>query len=163
MSKYDVILKFEINSEISPTSAAEKVFEEHFKESLWQPAVFEVIDITTGESQEIDVCNLRNDSVLYGIDAISKKLRSDLLVSVVDAITIDVGVVVVGIIKSGVVRINDLLHLKKGELIISAKVAGIEIGSQLCKEGYFGETVGLLFKDKSIAVITEGDSLIRPS
>ena len=159
MASYDVLLKFEATSANSPREAAEIIFSTFFSESAYQPDVFDVVATDTGEAEEIEVYDLRNNSPLFGPKAISSRLRATTTILVEDVCTIDAGVVVLGKIQSGVVRIGDTVYSIINDMAYVSDVAGITIGRDLHELAYFTEEAGLLFKDQHAVNFVPGTLL----
>ncbi len=69
------------------------------------------------------------------------------------------GIVVVGLIKSGVLKVGDKVIIKRQMEDKEAEITGIEMFGKKSKEAKAGEKVGVLLKDISENEIQPGDRL----
>lgn len=161
MKRYDVCLRFGELEFVTPRMAAENIFKAYFSESLFQPRNFEVNDMETGESFDIDVSHFHTNNYLYGPEKISRKLRDEFSFVVSESFIIPgKGSVLTGVIKSGVVKAGDTLKIN-GNDNFRLIVEFIELNRNLVREAYFTEKVGLMFRDVDLSFCVTGNTLVK--
>lgn len=72
------------------------------------------------------------------------------------------GMVVVGSIKNGTLKVGDLVTVKRQAGDKEARVTGIEMFAKKAKEAKAGESVGVLLEGITQDEIQQGDRLVGP-